>query len=184
MRVLSILIFLVSSSIIAQGTPVIIKPGIGIDNLQLLTSSQEEVKGYQNIDFEQEDGELIARTTGSATFAYTTRFYSESKGIAFTFSTSSGIESKALKNETKKLVGVTLKKIDDACIDIKNGLCLLGLSYDDILKEMGQPKGHKNDYYLEYKDQGINFHFTHKKTINYVEVYVPEKSSSHTSNGN
>ena len=158
-----------------------VKPGIGIDNIRVMESSEEEVSAYRNLDFFVGDGVGTACGPGLSKGFIETHYIfcpnglQKSRPIEFVFS------NRYSEDSEKKLEMIMLKNTKTINTEnrllfcLENGLCTGSSTYKEVIKTFGKPLRTKKDKFsLDYNELGIKFRFTDEKKLN--ALYLMSKT--------
>ena len=150
----------------------LLKPGIGVDNIVLEKSNYSDILNFKNLSFVVDSGESIADGDSWACHEFHKEYYNEENGLTFVFSTPCFMEPNIPKKYTRSLGAIRINSNKSACFS--NGLCIGTATYLEIEKAFG-PLTSQNLDFISSRVKGVTFTFNKNKILSEVLINRPEK---------
>jgi len=159
-------------------TSLLIKPGIGIDNIVLYKSKIQDILKFKNLHYVVDSGESITNGINWACHTFWKSYYAETSGVDFKFSSECFNEPNSNpKTYSRSLTNILIQNNNSACFE--NGLCIGKASYNDIVKAFGPlPKNWKNEHFIDLQEKGISLSFDDNMKLFKVEIYKPKGTNN------
>ncbi|HXP52562.1 MAG TPA: hypothetical protein VN922_21595 [Bacteroidia bacterium] len=149
-----------------QADTVLVKSGVGVDNIVLLKTSRSVVHNFKNKKYDLNEGRGIACGIGPSQRNRSAEYKNDTIGLTFYFST------RWVRWPFHTMSKMRLRKITIT----KNAKTVSGLiigksTRKDVVALLGIPSD--NGTIEEYKSSGIGFEYNDKGVVSSIEVFVP-----------
>ncbi len=154
---------------------IIVRAGIGIDNLTFINSDTADIYNYKGLSYTKETGTALAEGDDFECYENWTKLYNDSLGITFAFSTPC-LEN--VDTVRQNFVNISLFGTSNACLS--ENLCIGSATTQDVIKNLGAPentfKQMSGQVFIHYKYLQLAFS---NDTLNWIKVFTNQRINEH-----